>query len=107
MIRRAGRGLGRRGLLAGALIFFALVSGPRAEDLYIPNQGSDTLTIVNARNLADQVTRPVGSQPHEAAATLDGRYVFISNRLSNSLSVFDTTTRSEIDTDGNAAACSD
>ena len=103
MIRSAGRGLGHRGLLAGALILLAPVSGPRAEDLYIPNQGSDTLTIVNARNLADQVTRPVGSQPHEAAATLDGRYVFISNRLSNSLSVFDTTTRSEIDTDGNAA----
>ena len=87
-------------VVAALLCLAAAVARTRAEDLYIPNQGSDTLSIVNARNLTDQVTRSIGRQPHEGAATLDGRYVFISNRLDNTLSVIDTATRSEIDTDG-------
>jgi YVTN family beta-propeller protein len=89
-----------RAIVAALLFIAAAASPPRAEDLYIPNQGSDTLSIVNARDLTNQVTRSIGRQPHEAAATLDGHYVFISNRLDNTLSVFDTATRSEIDTDG-------
>lgn len=71
-----------------------------AQDAYVPNQGSDDLTIFDIHDPADRSTRPLGDQPHEGAAGLDARYVFISNRLENTVSVFDAMTRTEVDTDG-------
>lgn len=84
------------------LAALALTCSPAllAEDAYVPNQGSDNLTIFDIRNTADRVIRALGDQPHEAAASLDARWVFVSNRLEDSVSVFDTLTRSEVDTDG-------
>lgn len=87
-----------RALLAGLVLVCARALP--AQDAYVPNQGSDNLTIFDIRNTGDRVTRSLGDQPHEAAASLDGRWVFVSNRLENSVSVFDTLTRSEVDTDG-------
>lgn len=87
-------------LLAGA---FCGVPGARAQDAYIPNQGSDNMTIVNSRNLSDRITVSVGHEPHESAATHDARYVFVSNRGEGTVAVFDTATRAELDTDGNPA----
>jgi YVTN family beta-propeller protein len=87
-------------LLAGA---FCGVSQARAQDVYIPNQGSDNMTIVNSRNFSDRITVGVGDEPHESAATHDARYVFVSNRGAGTIAVFDTATRTELDTDGNPA----
>jgi YVTN family beta-propeller protein len=67
----------------------------------MPNQGSDNMTIVNSRNLSDRITVSVGHEPHESAATHDARYVFVSNRGDGTIAVFDTATRTELDTDGN------
>jgi len=55
---RARRGLRPRTLL-GAFFVLTAASAPRAEDLYIPNQGSNTVTIVDARNLADRRSAPI------------------------------------------------
>ena len=87
-------------LLAGT---FCGVPQARAQDAYIPNQGSDNMTIVNSRNFSDRITVSVGHEPHESAATHDARYVFVSNRGAGTISVFDTATRTELDTDGNPA----
>ena len=76
-----------------------------AQDAYVPNQGfgllPDDVKIFAIDDPTDTVTQPVGNQPHELAITRDGHYVFISNRADDTISVFDTTTRGEIDTDGN------
>lgn len=88
----------RLAALAGALLIPALAG---AQDAYVPNQGSDDLTIFDTQDPLDRVFRPLGNQPHEGIATRDARYVFISNRLDDTLSVFDTVTRSEIDVDDN------
>ena len=87
-------------VVAGA---FGGIPRARAQDAYIPNQGSDNMTIVNSRDFSDRITVSVGDEPHESAATHDARYVFVSNRAAGTIAVFDTTTRTELDTDGNAA----
>jgi YVTN family beta-propeller protein len=61
------------------------------------------MTIVNSRNVFDRITVSVGHEPHESAATHDARYVFVSNRGAGTIAVFDTATRTELDTDGNPA----
>jgi YVTN family beta-propeller protein len=61
------------------------------------------MTIVNSRNFSDRITVSVGHEPHESAATHDARYVFVSNRGDGTIAVFDTATRTELDTDGNSA----
>lgn len=87
-------------LLAG---MFCGVAQARAQDAYIPNQGSDDVSIINSRNVSDRITVSVGHEPHESAATHDARYVFVSNRGEGTIAVFDTATRTELDTDGNPA----
>jgi YVTN family beta-propeller protein len=82
---------------------FCGIPQARAQDAYIPNQGSDNMTIVNSRNVSDRITVSVGHEPHESAATHDARYVFVSNRGDGTIAVFDTGTRTELDTDGNPA----
>lgn len=77
-----------------------VTGGARAEDAYVPNQGSDDLTIFDVRQPADSLTLPAGSEPHESAASLDARWIFVSNRSDDTVSVFDTASRSEVDTDG-------
>ncbi len=104
-VRRRGRWTSLRAapvafLLAGT---FCGVPQARAQDAYIPNQGSDNMTIVNSRNFSDRITVSVGHEPHESAATHDARYVFVSNRGEGTIAVFDTSTRTELDTDGNPA----
>ena len=89
--------------LAAALAALALLTVALAEDAYVPNQGSDDLTIFDIRDTTDTLTLSLGDQPHETVAGLDARYVFVSNRLEDTVSVFDTLTRTEVDTDGNPA----
>ncbi len=89
---------------APAVVFAALLLSPQAartQDAYVPNQGTDDIKIFDVLDPSDTVTLGTGNQPHEGLATLDARYVFVSNRLDHNLSVYDTVTRTEIDTDGN------
>jgi YVTN family beta-propeller protein len=89
---------------APLVVFAACLLSPqaaRAQDAYVPNQGTDDLKIFDVLNPSDTVTLGTGNQPHEGVATLDARYVFVSNRLDHNLSVYDAITRTEIDTDGN------
>lgn len=74
-----------------------------AQDAWVPNQGTDDMTIFSIQDPSDTTTVPTGTEPHEGAATRDARRVFVSNRLDGSVSVYDTVTRAELDTDGNAA----
>ncbi len=87
-----------RGAAFAALI---VTGGAAAQDAYVPNQGSDDLTIFDIHDPTDKVTGTVGQEPHESVASLDAKYVFVSSRVDDSVSVFDTRTRQEIDTDGN------
>lgn len=88
-----------RGVLGSAWIAAAALNAA-AQDAYVPNQGSDDLTVFAVHDPSDVATLPLGDQPHEGVAGLDGRYVFVSNRLDDTVSVFDATSRAEIDTDG-------
>jgi YVTN family beta-propeller protein len=87
------------GLLAGCVL---IVPGVAAQDAYVPNQGTDDVKIFDIRDPTDTVTLPTGDQPHEGVFTRDGKYVFVSNRLDHTVSVYDAVTRTELDTDGNA-----
>ena len=92
---------GKRKLIAGvtaALSLLPAVAG--TQDGYVPNQVTDDIKIFDINNTVDTVTLETGNQPHEGVATLDARYVLVSNRLDHNVSVYDATTRTEIDTDG-------
>jgi YVTN family beta-propeller protein len=85
-------------LIVGAALF--QITAARGQDAYVPNQGSDDITIFDTLNRTDLVTRSGGDSPHEGVATLDARYVFFSNLSENTLSVFNAPSRDEIDLDG-------
>ncbi len=86
-----------------AIVFAAmLLSLPtaRAQDAYVPNQGTNDIKIFDVLDPSDTVTLGTGNQPDEGVATLDARYVFVSNRVDHNISVYDAVTRTEVDTDG-------
>jgi YVTN family beta-propeller protein len=85
-------------LIVGAALL--QITAARGQDAYVPNQGSDDVTIFDTLDRTDLVTRLGGDNPHEGVATLDARYVFFSNHSENTLSVFSAPLRDEIDLDG-------
>jgi len=63
-VRHRGRGTSLRPALGASLLAgtFCGISRARAQDAYVPNQGSDNMTIVNSRNFSDRITVSVGDR---------------------------------------------
>lgn len=59
---------------------------------YIPNRGSDTVSVVDTATNQLLVTVPVGDEPVSTAATSDGLRLYVGNTQSNTVSVIDTST---------------
>jgi YVTN family beta-propeller protein len=85
-------------LVAGAALF--PITAARGQDAYVPNQWTSNVTIFDTLDLTDVTQRALGDQPHEGVATRDARYIFFSNRAENTLSVFYSWIRGELDLDG-------
>src|SRR5512138_359339 len=77
-----------------ALLALALVAAPAGAELriFVTNEKSDDVTVVNASTRAVVATIPVGRRPRGVAVSPDGKLVYVSNSNSDSLSVIDAKT---------------
>lgn len=88
----------RMTLLALVLAACATAEKPPAEvkvdkRIYVANESSNTVTVIDALTLAPIKTIPMGlSGTHDLALTRDGRKLFVSNLLSGAVAVVDTAT---------------
>jgi YVTN family beta-propeller protein len=90
-IRRAVKGFRAPLLPLVAVLALAAASGARAQTLYVANQASATLSVVNTLtdNLATTVA--TGAGPLGVAASSDGRIVVIANSGDNTITIVDAT----------------
>src|SRR6516162_6744504 len=80
--------------LALALTLACLL-GPastRAQNAYITNQASSTVSVIDTATDTVIATIPVGLVPVGVAVSPDGSKVYVTNALSNTVSVIDTAT---------------
>jgi YVTN family beta-propeller protein len=68
------------------------------EFAYIPNYGSNTVSVIDGVNYAVVATIPVGTNPYGVAVSTDGSRAYVANEGSNSVSVINTATNSVIST---------
>jgi YVTN family beta-propeller protein len=83
------------GVLAIAAFALASVLGSAqslAQNAYITNFGSNTVSVINTATNTVTATIPVGVEPHGVAVPPDGNRVYVTNAGSNSVSVFATAT---------------
>src|SRR5256885_11491742 len=85
----------RRSALAGvvllALAFGATRAGAELR-VFVTNEKSDDVTVIDAATRAVVGTIKVGKRPRGVAVSPDGRKVYVSNSNSDSLSVIDAKT---------------
>src|SRR3989475_8208957 len=84
-----------RGLqLAAPLLVAALVLGHARAGaevrVFVTNEKSDNVTVIDAATRKVIQTIPVGKRPRGVAVSPDGRRVYVTNSNSDSLSVIDT-----------------
>src|SRR5438552_14828889 len=81
---------------AGLLLVSALALGPARADaelrVFVTNEKSDYVTVMDAATRAVVRTIPVGKRPRGVAVSPDGRRVYVTNSNSDSLSVIDAKT---------------
>ncbi len=83
---------------AAASVDVELKSFPRCY-AYVPNNSDQTVSVVNTQYSGTVVkTIPVGEYPSGCAVAKDGMRVYISNGLSDSISVIDTGSNSVVST---------
>src|SRR2546427_11932989 len=79
---------------AGLLLAAALVLGHARADaetrVFVTNEKSDDVTVIDATTRKVVTTIPVGKRPRGVAVSPDGRRVYVTNSNSDSLSVIDT-----------------
>src|SRR3989442_14645141 len=79
---------------AGLLLAAALVLGHAGADaetrVFVTNEKSDDVTVIDATTRKVVTTIPVGKRPRGVAVRPDGRRVYVTNSNSDSLSVIDT-----------------
>jgi YVTN family beta-propeller protein len=76
-------------------------AGPEAGDVYVANETSDTVSVINPANNTVVATVPVGSDPAAIAvigAGPEAGDVFVANETSDSVSVIDPTTNKVVAT---------
>jgi YVTN family beta-propeller protein len=69
-----------------------------AQNAYITNYDSESVSVINTRTNAVIATVPVGVGPWGVAVSPDGRRVYVANNVSSSLSVIDATSNTVIAT---------
>ncbi|MCC7028406.1 MAG: beta-propeller fold lactonase family protein, partial [Saprospiraceae bacterium] len=65
---------------------------------YIPNAGSDDVSVINTNTNIVIATIPVGDQPFGVSVSPDGTSVYITNTMSDNVSVINTASNSVIAT---------
>ena len=95
---------GYRGVLCGAAIAGLMLcpsvslSGPPAYFGYVPNAGTNTVSVINTLTNVVVASIPVGVNPLAAALHPAGGPVFVANYGSNSVSVIDAVFAVIVDT---------
>src|SRR5260370_2844623 len=70
----------------------------RAQNAYITNQRSNTVTVIDTAANTISATIPVGVTPFGVAVSPNGSKVYVTNAFSNTVSVIDTATNTVIAT---------
>src|SRR5262245_26898215 len=80
--------------LALALTLTCLLApaSTRAQNAYITNQISNTVSVIDTATDTVIATIPVGPSPFGVAVSPDGSKVYVANTSSNTVSVIDTAT---------------
>jgi YVTN family beta-propeller protein len=68
-----------------------------AQNAYITNEGSDTVSVIDTKNNTVTATIPVGGEPIGVAASPNGRRAYIAN-VGATVSVINTATNKVVDT---------
>src|SRR5215831_11877612 len=69
-----------------------------AQNAYITNSGSNTVSVIDTATNTVVSTIPVGTAPAGVAVTPDGSKVYVTNFLSNTVSVIATATNTVVST---------
>src|SRR2546425_2908933 len=78
-------------LLAASLVLGSTRAGAELR-VFVTNEKSDDVTVIDAATRAVVGTIPVGKRPRGVAVSPDGRRVYVTNSNSDSLSVIDAKT---------------
>src|SRR6516162_8956093 len=76
-------------------LMLACILGPAstsAQNVYITNQSSNTVSVIASATNTVSTTIPVGLAPYGVAVNPDGSKVYVANISSNTVSVIDTST---------------
>jgi len=65
---------------------------PEFEKVYIPNEGSDSVSVISTATMSVVATIGVGPKPHDVWRSPDGSYVYVSEFGQNTVALIDTTT---------------
>ncbi len=81
----------------------ALAVTPNGKTLYVINEGSQTVNLINTANNTIDGSISVGNTPDGIAVTPDGLTAYVSNETDNTVSTIDTATKkvSQVITVGN------
>jgi len=81
-----------------ATITVTPVSGSPSAFAYVPNSGSNNISVMNTATNAVVATVPVGTYPFTVSALPNGSRVYVVNKNSNNVSVINTATNAVIAT---------
>src|SRR6266852_2051587 len=84
--------------LALTLACLLAPASTRAQNAYITNQSSSTVSVIDTATDTVIATIPVGLAPFGVAVSPDGSKVYVTNISSNTVSVIDTATNTVIAT---------
>ncbi|MBX5438062.1 MAG: bifunctional YncE family protein/alkaline phosphatase family protein [Thermoflavifilum sp.] len=77
---------------------YTCVWNPISKELYVSLWGGDAVVVYAARSGNIIATIPVESHPNDMVLTQDGRFLFVANANSNSVSVIDTRQHKVVET---------
>jgi YVTN family beta-propeller protein len=69
-----------------------------ARTVYVVNEGDDTVSVIDGISRSVIATIPVGKSPHYIVLDPSGKYAYVTNGESNSVTILDTTTNRVIST---------
>ncbi|MDE3056179.1 MAG: beta-propeller fold lactonase family protein [Verrucomicrobiota bacterium] len=72
--------------------------GVNAAELYVANNGSNNVSVINSLTNRVTATLPVGTAPLGVAMTPDGSYAYVANYIDNNISVIDASANKVIGT---------
>lgn len=65
---------------------------PDLTKVYVPNEGSDNVSVISVATMSVVASIPVGPKPHDVWRSPDGSYVYVSEFGRNTIAVIDTAT---------------